>query len=130
MNVVDTCGWLEFFAGDDNKEFFRAPLEDVESLIVPSISVYEVCRKLVHWQGETAAQQALSFMKKGQIVNLSADQLLLASVAAQTYKLAMADAIIWQTAQVHQAKLYTQDIDLEGLPNVKFKAKPLIKEKP
>jgi toxin FitB len=130
MNVVDTCGWLEFFAGDVNREFFRAPLEDVERLIVPSISVYEVCRKLVHWQGEKAAQSALSFMKKGQIVDLSADQMLLASVAAQTYKLAMADAIIWQTAQLHQAKLFTQDLDLKGLPNVKFKAKLPVKEKP
>jgi predicted nucleic acid-binding protein len=63
---------------------------------------------------------------------LSADQMLLASVAAQTYKLAMADAIIWQTAQVHQAKLFTQDDDLKGLPNVKFKAKlhPPSKVKP
>ena len=130
MNVVGTCGWLEFFAGDINKEFFRTPLEDVERLIVPSISVYEVCRKLVHWQGEKAAQTALGFMKKGQIIDLSADQLLIASLAAQTYKLAMADAIIWQTAQLHGAKLYTQDIDLKGLPNVKFKAKPLLKEKP
>lgn len=124
MNVVDTCGWLAFFAGDANKEFFRMPLEDVEQLIVPAISVYEVCRKLVQWQDEKAAQKALVFLKKGRIVDLSPDQLLTASVSAKKYQLAMADAIIWQTAQAHGATLYTQDAALKDLPNVKFQAKP------
>jgi predicted nucleic acid-binding protein len=42
----------------------------------------------------------------------------------------LADAIIWQTAQAHGATLYTQDAALKNLPNVKFKAKPPLKEKP
>jgi predicted nucleic acid-binding protein len=79
----------------------------------------------VQWQDEKAAQKALVFLKKGRIVDLSPDQLLTASVSAKKYQLAMADAIIWQTAQAHNATLYTQDAALKDLPNVKFQAKPL-----
>ena len=47
-----------------------------------------------------------------------------AALAAQTYKLHMADAIIWQTAQTHSAVLYTQDAALAQLPGVRYQAKP------
>ncbi len=44
-------------------------------------------------------------------------------VSNELRKLALADAIIWQTVHIHHAALYTQDVDLKGLPHVKFKAK-------
>ncbi|OIP17102.1 MAG: hypothetical protein CO105_08930 [Comamonadaceae bacterium CG_4_9_14_3_um_filter_60_33] len=55
--------------------------------------------------------------------HLNVSQLVQAAHAASTYKLAMADAIIWQCAQVHKARLYTQDVDLKGLPDVVYQAK-------
>ena len=41
-NVVDSSGWLEYFADGPNADFFEAPVEDASSLVVPTISVYEV----------------------------------------------------------------------------------------
>ena len=124
MNVVDSCGWLEYFTDSPNAHFFAAAIEDVNSLIVPNIAVFEVCRRLLTSSTEQVVQTALSYMQRGQVVSLDAADMYLASQSAIRYRLALADAIIWQTAQTHQAKLYTQDIDLKGLPGVVFKAKP------
>lgn len=127
MNVVDSCGWLEFFAGGSNKEFFRAPLQDTTRLIVPSMVVFEVCRRTLVLADDATARRVFEFMQQGQIVTLDEENMFQAALNAAKHKLAMADAIIWQTARVHQAKLYTQDVDLRGLPSVQFKAKQLLK---
>ena len=39
MNVVDSCGWLEYFADGHNADRFAAPLEETSTLVVPSICV-------------------------------------------------------------------------------------------
>lgn len=127
MNLVDSCGWLEFFAAGRNKEFFRGPLQDTEHLIVPDIVVFEVCRRLLVLFDEAAALRAFDFMQQGKAVSLNADGMFLASLAAAKYQLGLADAIIWQTAQMHDARLYTQDADLAGKPGVVYQAKPLPK---
>ena len=35
MNVVDSSGWLEYFADEPNADFFAAAVENTEELIVP-----------------------------------------------------------------------------------------------
>ena len=124
MNVVDSCGWLEYFANASNADFFAPIIENEKKLIVPHVVVYEVTRRLVHLQGEAAAKRALPFLSKGRLTGLNAAQLSLAAINAQQYRLAMADAIIWQTAVSHGAKVYTQDADFFDLPHVVFQAKP------
>ena len=47
MNLVDSCGWLEYLAEGPNASFFAKPLENVESLIVPSICILEVSKKIL-----------------------------------------------------------------------------------
>ena len=125
MNVVDSCGWLEYFTDSQNASFFAPVIEDVTSVIVPNIAIFEVCRRLLHGSSEQIAQAALRYMERGKVVSLDSADMYLASQSAIRYRLALADAIIWQTAQTHHAKLYTQDIDLKGLPGVVFKAKPV-----
>ena len=63
-------------------------------------------------------------MRKGSFVALDAPGMFQAALMAQRHKLAMADAIIWQTAQANDASVYTQDADFEGLPGVVFHARP------
>ncbi len=126
MNIVDSCGWLEYFANDANASFFEPVLFDSAHLLIPSISIYEVCRRLLYLKLPQQADHALTLMTKGKVVDLSPAQMFEASAAAIRYKLALADAIIWQTAEAHGATLYTQDVDLKGLPHVKFKAKKLV----
>ena len=123
MNVVDSCGWLEYIADGPNASFFEPALADLPNLIVPSITIYEVCKRVLLQSGQTFADRAVNAMSRGQVVHLDADNLRLAAIASVRHKLAMADAIIWQTAQLHQAKLFTQDADLMDAPDVRYRAK-------
>ena len=125
MSVVDSCGWLEYFANGPNADFFAPRIENEKKLIVPHVVVYEVTRRLVHQRGELAAKQALEFLGKGRLTGLDAAGLFSAAIAAAQHQLAMADALIWQTAVAHGAQVYTQDADFKDLPNVVYRAKPL-----
>lgn len=123
MNVVDSCGWLEYFANGSNAGFFAPALEDTESLLVPSLSVFEVCKRVALQRGEQAARQAAEFMSQGEIVGLNADTALAAALFSAKHQLPMADSIILLTAQEHQATLWTQDADLKGHHGVKYRVK-------
>jgi len=124
MNVVDSCGWLEYFADGSNARFFAPVLEATESLIVPSLSIFEVCKRVALQRGEAAARQAADFMARGKIVGLDADTALAAALYSAKHQLPIADSIILVTALHHQATLWTQDADLKGHKGVKYKAKP------
>ena len=125
MNVVDSCGWLEYIADGPNASFFEPALADLPRLVVPSITVYEVCKRVLAQRGQTYADRAVAAMGRGQIVHLDVEGLRLAAIASVRYKLAMADAIIWQTAQAHGAQLYTQDADFKDAPGVQYRARPV-----
>ena len=122
-HVVDSCGWLAFFGGEANAPFFEAALAKPDALIVPALTLCEVGKRMLQERGEDAAQEALAVMQKGKVVQLTPTDLFEAAKTAVKHTLSMGDAIIWQTAQVHPAMLYTQDAGLRHLPHVLFKAK-------
>ena len=122
-HVVDSCGWLAFFGGEANAPFFEAALAKPDALIVPALTLYEVGKRMLQERGEDAALEALAVMQKGKVVQLTPTDLFEAAKTAVKHKLSMGDAIIWQTAQVHSAMLYTQDAGLRHMPHVLFKAK-------
>lgn len=124
MNIVDSCGWLEYIANGSHADFFHPVLSDEDQLLLPRLVVYEVTRRMLVLQQDFAIEPTLRVMGRLRVVDLTVPQLAQAALVSRTYKLAMADAIIWQTAQVHQAQLYTQDLDLKGLPGVVYQAKP------
>ncbi len=115
-NVVDSSGWLEFLTGSTRSRIFLPAIKDTKNLIVPVISVYEVVKRILRDGDEADARNAIQAMTLGQTVDID---LSLALVAAR-YKLPMADSIIYATAQYHQATLWTQDEDFEGLPGVRY----------
>jgi predicted nucleic acid-binding protein len=121
--VVDSCGWLSYFAGDANASFFAEAIEDPKQVLVPGIVIYEVCRRLSHLYGPDAEARGYAFMALAQPAPADGALHRLAAAAAAEHRLAMADAIIWQTAQHHGAALYTQDVDLQGLPGVIYRPK-------
>jgi predicted nucleic acid-binding protein len=123
MNVVDSCGWLEYFSNGSNAGFFAPVLEATESLVVPSLSIFEVCKRVAVLRGEQPARQAADFMSRGEIVGLTADTALAAALYSAKHQLPMADSIILLTALEYQATLWTQDADLKGHKGVKYKAK-------
>jgi predicted nucleic acid-binding protein len=120
MNVIDSSGWIEYFDGGGNADFFAAPIQDVENLLVPTVCTYEVFKRMSLKRGEEDALQATGFMSLGREVELNREIAISAAQISIELKLAMADSIILATTQVHQATLWTQDEHFKDLPGVKF----------
>ena len=123
MNVVDSCGWLEHLIGGSNAQFFEPILLDQDQLLIPQLVIYEVCRRVLQFGAPGTADKVFRSMSAVRVVTLDADGAYMAAQSAIRYKLHMADALIWQTAQAHGAILYTQDAALAHLPDVKYQAK-------
>jgi predicted nucleic acid-binding protein len=120
VNVVDLSGWLEYFADGPNADRFADPLGNVSELLVPSITLYEVFKVVCRQRGEDAALQAVAMMQQGRVIDLSSSIALSAAKLSLDVKIPMADSIILATAQAHDAVLWTQDDDFEGLPGVRY----------
>ena len=120
MNVVDSSGWLEYFADGPNAEFFAAAVERVDELVVPSISLYEVFKRVLQQKGEGAALQAVAAMHQGQVVDLDAAMALSAAKVSVEFRLPMADSIMLATARAYNATLWTQDADFKGMDGVRY----------
>jgi len=123
MNVVDSSGWLEYFAAGPNAKRFLAPLRDTEALLVPVISIYEVFKVILREAGENAALQAVTAMQKGTVVDLTPHLAIFASKLSLEHDLPLADSIILATARSYDAQIWTQDADFQHLPNVRYFAK-------
>lgn len=126
MNVVDSSGWLEYFAEGPNADFFAAPIEDAEHLIVPTISIYEVFKRVFQQRGERAALQAVSAMMQGTVVELDARLAMSAARLSLELGIPMADSIILATARAYEAILWTEDADFMGLEDVRYVEKKQI----
>lgn len=120
MNVVDSSGWLEYFADGPNASVFAAPIEDTDRLIVPSILLVEVFRRLYQQRGETIALRAISSMRRGRVVDLDFPLAASAGKLGVDQKLPLADSIILTTARAFGATLWTQDADFDGIADVRY----------
>jgi predicted nucleic acid-binding protein len=118
MNLVDSSGWLEYFADGPNAKVFSRPLQDPEDLIVPTVCLYEVFKVVLRQREQSAALQAVALMRQGRIVELSERIALLAAELSLDHKLPMADSVILATARVHAARIWTQDANLTGIEGV------------
>lgn len=123
MNVVDSSGWLEYFADAPNADFFAAAIEDTEQLIVPAITLYEVFKRICQQKDESEALQAVAVMMQSQIIDLIPGIALDAAKLSLELKLPMADSVILATAQAHNAVLWTQDGHFQDIEGVRFVAK-------
>jgi predicted nucleic acid-binding protein len=122
MNVVDSSAWLEYFADGPNAEEFAAPIQDADTLIVPSITLFEVFKRIRTQRDSEIALRAVSQMRRGKVVDLGADLAVAAADLSADLKLALADSIILATAREFEATVWTQDIDFEGLEGVEYRA--------
>jgi predicted nucleic acid-binding protein len=120
MNVVDSSGWLEYFADGENADFFSAAIEHPAELVVPTISIYEVFKWVLQQRGEGDALQAVALMTQGKVVELDMRVALEGARLSYEEKLPMADSIILATARLYNATLWTQDSDFEALEKVRY----------
>jgi predicted nucleic acid-binding protein len=123
MNVVDSSGWLEYFADGPNADFFAPAIENISELVVPSISIYEVFKRVYQQRGEDDALDAISLMMQGLIVNLDVTTALNAAKVSMDLKLPMADSIMLATARAFSATLWTQDADFKNIAEVRYTEK-------
>ena len=120
MNIVDSSGWLAYFADEPNAKHFLPPLSDSDLLVVPVITIYEVFKVILRESGENDALQAVVAMQKGKVVDLNASLAIAASKLSLEHNIPMADSIILATAQEFKALLWTQDSDFKNISNVKY----------
>ena len=123
MNIVDSSGWLEYFAEGSNAEFFAPAIEDTKNLLVPVICIYEVFKKLLLQSGVTEAQTHVSDMKQGKIIEIDESLALSAAKLSAGLNLPMADSLILATARANDAILWTQDEHFKDLDGVRYVAK-------
>ncbi len=123
MNVVDSSGWLEYLADGPNADFFAPAIENTPDLVVPSLSLYEVFKRVLQQRGEGDALQAVALMSQGRVVDLDTDLALRAAKVSVEYKLPLADSVMLATAHSCDATLWTQDADFEGVEGVRYIAK-------
>ncbi len=120
MNVVDSSAWLEYFADGPNASHFAEPIEDFDSLLVPTIVIYEVTKVLLRERGQDEALVARAHLERARVVDLSAELAAAAAVTSLDLGLPMADSLILVTARAHDSVLWTQDEDFRELSGVRY----------
>jgi predicted nucleic acid-binding protein len=121
LNLVDSSAWLEYFADGPNAAFFEQAITRKVELLVPTIVIFEVCKRVLQQRSEEEALRAVSILHSGVVVPLSDELAVRAAGVSHELKLPMADSIILATAQAHGAVIWTQAPDFRDLPNVKFR---------
>jgi len=123
MNVVDSSGWLEFFADGPNADFFDSAIQDTKKLIVPTLSIFEVFKRILQQRKEGEALQATALMQQGTVVELTSSLALEAAKLSLDEKLPLADSVMLATSRAYGATLWAQDSDFEGMSGVKYAKK-------
>jgi predicted nucleic acid-binding protein len=123
VNVVDSSAWLEYFANGPNASFFAAAIEATDELVVPTITMLEVFKRVHQQRGEGSALQAVALMQQGEVVELTSAPAFAAATLGVEHKLPLADSVVLATARQYEALLWTQDADFEGLPDVRYRAR-------
>ena len=120
MNLVDSSAWLEYFAAGPQAGQFAAVIEDIDQLLVPTIVLLEVTRRVMQQRGEDEALQVAALLHQGDVVALDSGIALSAAQLGVAHKLPLADSIIYATAKQHDAMLWTMDADFSELPGVRY----------
>ncbi len=120
MIILDSSAWLEYFAGTGNGDIFAEYAEDFDNLVVPTICIYEVYKRILIQRDELSAQIAIDFMKNGKVIDINSEVAMTAAQHSHKLKLPMADSLIFATGLIYNSKIVTQDVDFKGLENVDY----------
>ena len=120
MNLVDSSGWLEYFGKGNNALKFAPVLQNSAELIVSTINLFEVYKRIAVQRGEEEALQAIGFMKTSEVIDVDQEIALQGALLSIQHHIAMADSLILATAQQYHATLWTQDEHFQGLEGVEY----------
>jgi predicted nucleic acid-binding protein len=117
---MDSSGWIEFFTDGPLADRFAAYLSPRHEVVTPTIVLYEVYKKIKRERGEETALLFAGRLNTTQVIQLTDSIAYLAADLSLRHELAMADAIIYATAQDQRAEVITGDADLKDLPGVRY----------
>jgi predicted nucleic acid-binding protein len=120
MNMVDASGWVEYFLDTPRADLFASAIEDTTQLLVTSINLYEVHRVLSRKLPVHLRDTCLDLMRRAPVIDFTDARAIAAADLSSKHQLAMADAAMYAMALEHQATLWTQDADYQGLANVQY----------
>ena len=120
MNVVDSSAWLSYLAGDKNAGKFSKAIEDLDSLLVPSITLTEVFKSIYRQKDEEIALTVIAHMQQGRVIALDSELAIDAASYGLAHKLPLADSVIYATARKFDATLWTQDSDFKALQKIRY----------
>jgi len=120
LNLVDSSGWLEYFTNGKNSDRFASVIEDTEGLIVSSLNIYEVFKKVIAERDENAALEAVAVMQQAKVMDVTSSIALQAAKFSYIFKIPLADSIIYITAIENNAIVWTQDADFKGMEGVEY----------
>ena len=125
-HCLDSSAWIEIFHAGTNAEEFLKVLTDGDTIIVSTVSLYEVWKYTALHADDQRATRITDAMRQHPVVPIDAKVAIQAAEISLRRKIPMADSLIYATARDHQATLWTQDTDFEGLPHVRYfpKTKP------
>jgi predicted nucleic acid-binding protein len=121
LNVVDSSAWLEYFANGPNAQFFAPAIEKTSELLVPSLTLYEVFKRILQQRDEDSALLAVAVMQQGTVIDLDPTLAVAAARISVEHRLPLADSVILATALSESATLWTQDADFESMPGVQYR---------
>jgi len=123
MNIIDSSLWLEYFSGKLRNDIIVDIIEDSTNQYVPSICIYEVFKRILIDKDESAALSCTAFMQNAAVINIDPKIATFAAKMGKEHKLPLADSIIYATAKIYDAEIYTQDIHFVNLEQVHYFAK-------
>lgn len=120
LDLIDSSGWLEYFAEGESAEWFGQAIASSGRLLVPTIVLYEVFKRILQQRGEAEALSKYALMTEAEVVPLTAPLAIEAARLSLATRLPMADSVILATAQAYAATIWTQDRHFAGLENVRY----------
>lgn len=121
MNVVDASGWLEYFSDGPDAAFFAQVLQETETLLVPTVTILEVFRRICRSHGEGAALQAAAAMQQGTVVPLDTPAALEAGRLAVSHDVSASAGAVLAVAERHSATVWTMDERVRHAPGVRYR---------
>jgi PIN domain nuclease of toxin-antitoxin system len=123
MNIVDSSLWVEYFLENDIDPSIINTIKDTDNLYIPIISLYEVYKKFLSIGSSEKANIAVDIMQNASVIGINPQLAVLSAQLGKQHKLPMADSIIYATAVLCDAELYTQDKHFENLERVHYFSK-------
>lgn len=118
MIVLDSSGWIEFFADGPHAGEFAAHLRRPANIITPAVAIYEVYKWIKRERSEDEALEAVATMRKTMTADLTPEVALTAADLSLSHGLAMADAMMLAFARESGAELLTTDSGFTGVEGV------------